>query len=154
MTLDLAVRRAFFGESRNIGDRGVLLEIAHTLDLDFAQFERDFASPAARTAVAAEGSVGRERYRVHGTPTMMLPDGRHLRAPLAIAKMRNRRVVSVPPLTCVGDDCLEGTRALFESAIEEHRSRDTREVDRYNTADSFPASDPPSWSPLRVGAPQ
>ncbi|HXF23066.1 MAG TPA: DsbA family protein, partial [Gemmatimonadaceae bacterium] len=144
---------AFFGESRNIGDRSVLLELARAADLDFARFERDFASPAARAAVAEEGRIGREQYRVRGTPTMMLQDGTRLRTPLAMARVRNRRIVSVPPLTCVGDSCTDSTRALFDSALEQRRLQDMREIFRDSTIDSFPASDAPSWSPLRIGAP-
>ncbi len=153
MELDLAVRRAFFGESRNIGDRSVLLEIARSTDLDFARFERDFASPAARAAIEEEGRIGREQYHVRGTPTMMLADGTRMRTPIAMAKIRNRRIVSVPPLTCVGESCVDSTRALFDSAIEQRRARDNREIFRDSTVDSFPASDPPSWSPLRIGSP-
>ena len=153
MNLDIAVRRAFFGESRNIGDRGVLLEIARGQDLDFARFERDFASPVARAAVAEEGRVGREQYHVRGTPTMMLPDGSRLRAPLSMAKIRNRRIVSIPQLPCIGDRCIDATRVLFDEAIELRRVSDQRDVFGDSTVDSFPASDPPSWTPLRIGAP-
>ncbi len=60
MNLDLAIRREFFGESRNIGDSDVLLELARTTDVDFARFERDFASSAARAAVVDEARIGRD----------------------------------------------------------------------------------------------
>jgi predicted DsbA family dithiol-disulfide isomerase len=153
MNLDLAVRRAFFGESRNIGDRSVLLDIARATGLDFKQFERDFASPAAHAAVVEEGRIGREQYRVRGTPTMMLSDGTRLHTPLTIARIRNRRIVSVPPLTYIGDARIDATRALFEEAIEQRSASDNRDVFRDSTIDSFPASDAPSWSPLRIGAP-
>jgi predicted DsbA family dithiol-disulfide isomerase len=153
MELDLAVRRAFFGESRNIGDRNVLLELARSADLDFTRFERDFASPAARAAVEEEGRIGREQYHVRGTPTMMLADGTRMRTPIAMAKIRNRRIVSVPPLTYVGEARLDATRALFDEAIERRYSSESRELFRDSTIDSFPASDAPSWSPLRIGAP-
>lgn len=153
MELDLAVRRAFFGQSRDIGDRSVLLEIARSTDLDFTRFERDFASPAARAAVEEEGRIGREQYRVRGTPTMMLADGTRMRTPLAMAKIRNRRIVSVPPLAYVGEARIDATRALFDEAIERHRSSAGRDVLRDSTVDSFPASDPPSSSPLRIGSP-
>ncbi len=113
MNLDLAIRRAFFGESRNIGDSDVLLELARTTDVDFARFERDFASAAARAAVVDEARIGREQYRVRGTPTMMLANGSRLRTPISMAKIRNRRIVSVSPLPCVGDGCIEHSR-LFD----------------------------------------
>lgn len=153
LDLDIAIRRAFFGESRNIGDRSVLLELARNSDLDFARFERDFASPAARAAVEEEARIGREQYQVRGTPTMMLEDGSRVRAPLSMAKIRSRRIISIPPLTCIGDGCTDATRALFNDAIELRRVRDHREVSGESTVDSFPASDPPSWSPLKIGAP-
>lgn len=115
--MDLKVRRAFFGESRNIGSRDVMLEIAHGSDMDFVRFERDFASPAARPAVTEEGQMGRERYKVRGTPTLMLGNGTRLHTPIAMPKIRNRRIVSMPPLTCFGDGCQPETRALFEAAL-------------------------------------
>lgn len=149
--LDLAIRRAFFGESRNIGDRNVLLDIARALDLDFQRFEADFASPAARTAVEEEGRIGREQYHVRGTPTMMLSDGTRLITPVAMAKIRNRKIVSVPPLTQVGNARLDATRALFEAAIERQGAIDTPDAFSDSTIDSFPASDVPSWSPLHIG---
>ncbi|MGH2345454.1 MAG: DsbA family oxidoreductase, partial [Chloroflexota bacterium] len=75
---DLRVRRAFFGESRDIGTRDVLLEIAGEAGLDLPSFTRAFDSGAAREPVLAEGRLGRERYTVRGTPTLMLPDGTKL----------------------------------------------------------------------------
>ena len=171
--MDLRVRHAFFGESRNIGNRDVLLEIAHGSDLDFAQFERDFASPAARAAVTEEGQLGRERYKVRGTPTLMLGNGTRLHTPIAMPKIRNRRIVSMPPLTCFGDACQADTRALFEAALAQgdsshesnnagaggtsgdtgHREQRGADTVEPSTLDSFPASDAPSWTPLRLGSP-
>ncbi|HEY5088184.1 MAG TPA: DsbA family protein [Gemmatimonadaceae bacterium] len=152
--LDLKIRRAFFGESRNIGRRNVLLEIARDIELDFTRFERDFASPSARAAVRGEAALGREQYHVRGTPTLMLSDGTRLRTPIAMAKIRNRRIVSVPPLTCFGDACVDATRALFEAALTQKRNTEqAADLLADSTIDSFPASDAPSWSPLRVGSP-
>lgn len=152
--MDIRVRRAFFGESRNIGSRDVLLEIARDTELDFPRFERDFANPAARAAVIEEGTLGREHYRVRGTPTLMLDDGTRLRAPISMPKIRNRKIVSMSPLTCVGAGCVDETRALFEAAIAQHaRTSHEREMALDSTVDSFPASDSPSWTPLRVGSP-
>lgn len=154
MDLDLRIRRAFFAESRNIGKPDVLLEIAHDVELDFVRFERDFASPAARVAVTEESTLGRERYRVRGTPTLMLADGTRLRTPIAMPKVRNRRIVSMSPLTCFGEGCVDETRALFDAALAQARSsgNDAAEASD-STLDSFPASDAPPWSPLRVGGP-
>jgi predicted DsbA family dithiol-disulfide isomerase len=194
MEMDLRVRRAFFGESRNIGRRDVLLEIAREMEhgtengaaLDFSRFERDFASPAARAAVIEEGALGRERYHVRGTPTLMLADGTRVRPPIAMPRIRNRRIVSMPPLTCFGDGCKDATRALFDAALAQAQDQaqapggtsagsavdapvetpaekrvDTaagdagrgRDIVQESSMDSFPASDTPSWTPLRLGSP-
>jgi predicted DsbA family dithiol-disulfide isomerase len=169
MDLDLRVRRAFFGESRNIGSRDVLLEIARDPELDFARFERDFASPAARAAVTEESTLAREQYHVRGTPTLMLSDGTRVRPPIAMPKIRNRRIVSMPPLTCFGDGCMDATRALFDAAIAQTQAeaeaqaeadaqakqRASRGIDLVSESsmDSFPASDTPSWTPTRLGSP-
>jgi predicted DsbA family dithiol-disulfide isomerase len=117
-TYDLRVRRAFFGEGRNIGRRDTLLEIAEEASLDGKRFERDFASGEARPAVMEEARLGRERYRVRGTPTLMLADGTKLRHPIAYPRMEERKVVSVAPLPCFGTGCLDMTRALVERTLE------------------------------------
>jgi predicted DsbA family dithiol-disulfide isomerase len=114
---DLWVRRAFFAEGRNIGRREVLLDIAREAGLDVPLFTRTFDSGAARAAVLEESRLGRERYGVRGTPTLMLGDGTRLRAPIAFARMRERKVVGVQALPCCGEACLEATRALFEQAL-------------------------------------
>jgi len=113
---DLRVRRAFFGESRDIGTRDVLLEIAGEAGLDLARFTRDFDSGAAREPILAEGRLGRERYAVRGTPTLMLANGTKLRHPIAEPRMRRRKVVGVTALPCHGAGCLDATRDLFEQA--------------------------------------
>ncbi|MEW6636533.1 MAG: dithiol-disulfide isomerase, partial [Actinomycetota bacterium] len=65
----------------------------------------------------AEGRAGRERYRVRGTPTVMLSDGMKLRHPIAFPKLRERRVVGIDEPPCCGAGCLEATRKLFEEAL-------------------------------------
>ena len=107
---DLRVRRAFFAESRNIGRREVLLEIAEEAGLDMRRFERDFSGEEARRAVLEECRIGRERHRVRGTAIVMLPDGRKLRHPIAFPQMKGHKVVGVLPLPCCGEWCLEETR--------------------------------------------
>jgi predicted DsbA family dithiol-disulfide isomerase len=119
---DLRVRGAFFGEGRNIGRREVLREIAEEAGLDGTRFERDFASGEARSAVIEEAKLGRERYRVRGTPTLMLADGTKLRHPIAYPRMEDRTIVAVPELPCCGEACLDATRALIEQAMNEVRS--------------------------------
>ena len=113
---DLRVRRAFFAQGRNIGRREVLLEVAEEAGLEMRRFERDLSGEEARKAVLEECREGRERYRVRGTPTVMLPDGRKLRHPIAFPQMEDHKVVGVRPLPCCGEGCLEETRKLFEEA--------------------------------------
>jgi predicted DsbA family dithiol-disulfide isomerase len=114
---DLRVRRAFFAESRNIGKREVLVELAREVGLDVDRLLRELDSGRPREAVLAEARQGQERYRVRGTPTLMLADGSRLRAPIAYARMREERVVGVMPLPCHGEECLQATRELFERAL-------------------------------------
>lgn len=116
--LDLRIRRAFFAQGRNIGQREVLLEIAREAGLDMPRFTDLFESEQARAAVLQEFQLGRERYRVRGTPTIMLSDGTRLRHPIAFPVMRERRVVGVGTLPCCGESCLEATRQLFEQALQ------------------------------------
>ncbi len=113
---DLRVRQAFFAQSRNIGRREVLLEIAGEAGLDMARFRADFASGKARPAVLEEFQAGRDRYHVHGTPVLMLPDGPRLHLPIAFPVLEERRVVRVHPLPCCGDGCLDAVRALLDQA--------------------------------------
>ena len=117
---DLRVRRAFFAQSRNIGRPEVLLELAGEAGLNLPAFTRALESGAARAAVLEEARLGRERYGVRGTPTMMLEDGTKLRHPIAFPKMRQRTVVGVMPLPCCGAGCLDATRELFEQALHRH----------------------------------
>ncbi len=115
---DLRIRRAFFAESRNIGRREVLLEIAQEAGLDIPRFTQMMDGEEARKAVLAEGRLGKERYGVRGTPTVMLPNGARLRHPLAYPKMENDQIVKVGVLPCCGEACLDATRALFEKALQ------------------------------------
>ena len=114
---DLRVRRAFFAESRNIGKREVLLDLAREVGLDLDSLTRELDSGRPREAVLAEARAGQERYRVRGTPTLMLADGTKLRSPIAFPQMREHRVTGVMPLPCRGEECLQATRELFERAL-------------------------------------
>lgn len=116
---DLRVRHAFFAECRNIGRREVLFDLARDAGLHLDDFRRAFDSGAARAAVLEEHRVGREQYRVRGTPTLMLRDGTRLRHPIAFPIVREHRIVGVTPLPCCGEGCLETTRALFEKALRQ-----------------------------------
>ena len=114
---DLRVRRAFFAESRNIGRRDVLLELAREVGLDLASLTRELDSGRPRQAVLAEAQAGQEQYRVRGTPTLMLADGTKLRSPIAFPQMREHRITGVMPLPCHADECLQATRDVFERAL-------------------------------------
>jgi predicted DsbA family dithiol-disulfide isomerase len=115
---DLRVRRAFFAEGRNIGRPQVLLEIAEEAGLDARHFERAFNSGEAREAVLRECRSGKERYRVRGTPTVMLSDGTKLKHPISFPTIKERKVVGVKALPCCGEGCLHATRNLFEEALQ------------------------------------
>ena len=114
---DLRVRRAFFAESRNIGRREVLLEIADEAGLDVPLIARMLGTGEARAAVLEEARLGAERYGVRGTPTIMLADGARLRHPIAFPLIRSRKVAGVAALPCCGEGCLDATRGLFEQAL-------------------------------------
>jgi predicted DsbA family dithiol-disulfide isomerase len=117
MDYDLRVRRAFFGEGRNIGRPDVLLDIAREAALDMPRFQRDVASPEVRAAVLEESRIGREEFHVRGTPTLTLADGTHLDLPITFPRIRAHHIVGMPPLECVGEACSDAMRALFERAL-------------------------------------
>jgi predicted DsbA family dithiol-disulfide isomerase len=71
---DLAVREAFFSESRTICMRHVLLELAGQAGLDASQFQQDFDSGTHRRTVLEELVEARE-LGVRGSPALVLPDG-------------------------------------------------------------------------------
>lgn len=118
---DLRIRRAFFAEGRNIGRREVMLELAAEAGVEMAQFTRLFNGGEARAAVLAEGRLGKERYGVRGTPTLMTADGSKLRHPIAYARIDEGKVLSVGRLPCCGEGCYDATRALFEEALQQAR---------------------------------
>ena len=118
LAYDLRVRQAFFKESQNIGRWDVLHEIAAEVGLDRERFARDVAGGQARAAVVEEAQLGREQFRVRGTPTLMLSNGTKLRPPMAYPHMEDRKIVSVPPLPCRGEECLEATRAAIDQALQ------------------------------------
>jgi len=115
---DLRLRRAFFYEGRNIGRQDVVLELAREAGLDIDHFTRMLNSGAARAAVLEEGRLGKEVFKVHGTPTVMLSDGKKLRHPMAYPYIENGKILSVSKLPCCGEGCYEATRALFEQALK------------------------------------
>lgn len=118
----LRIRRAFFAEGRNIGKREVMLDIVREANLDMDHFTRFFNNGETRAAVLEEGKLGKEKFGVHGTPTIMLSDGTKFRHPMAYPKIQDDKIVSVGRLPCCGESCYEATRELFEKALA-HKSK-------------------------------
>ncbi len=118
LDFDLRVRRAFFAEGRNIGKRETMLDLAREVHLDLSGLVRLLDSDESRAAVLADGKLGRERFGVRGTPTVMLGDGTRLRLPIAFPHLRARKIVSVDRLPCHSEGCLNATRSLFEQALK------------------------------------
>ncbi len=116
--LDMRVRRAFFAESQNIGKEEVLLELVRDVGGDPAHVARAFSDPVVRAAVEEEFQLGRTRYGVRGTPTLMLEDGTRLHMPMATPRIVNERIMGVHKQTCLGEECLQATRGLFEQALQ------------------------------------
>lgn len=116
---DLRIRQAFFAEGRDIGSREVMLALAREAGLDMDHFTHLFNSARPRNAVMAEGRLGKEQYRVRGTPTVMTSDGTKLRHPLAYVNIQDGKVLGVEALPCCGEGCYQQTRLLFERALQQ-----------------------------------
>lgn len=114
---DLRIRRAFFAEGRNIGKREVMLDLASEANLDMDHFTCLFNSDEPRAAVLEEGKLGKEKFGVRGTPTIMLSDGTKLRHKMAYPNIKDGKILSVGKLPCCGEDCYEAIRELFEKAL-------------------------------------
>jgi predicted DsbA family dithiol-disulfide isomerase len=121
---DLRVRRAFFNESRNIGRREVMADLAREAGLDMSAFERDFGDPAIRQGVLADARYGHDQLGVRGTPTLMSSDGTVLEFPLAEPHFEDGRVAAIRPLPCYGESCLEATRTLVSQALAQRVNAD------------------------------
>ncbi len=115
--LDLRIRWAFFAESTNIGRRELYADLAREAGLEIGPFMKLFQGDRPRLAVREDGRVGKERYGVRGTPTLMDGNGKRLRHPIAFPSLRHEKIVSVQPLPCSGEACYDATRALFEQAL-------------------------------------
>ena len=124
---DLRIRRAFFAEGRNIGQREVMLDLAREAGLDMEQFSRYFNQGEARSAVLDEGRLGKQLFKVRGTPTIMLGDGTKLRHPMAYPNIQDGKILSVGRLPCSGDGCYQLTRELFEKALKHEPAQSTPE---------------------------
>jgi predicted DsbA family dithiol-disulfide isomerase len=73
-SFDLAIRRALFLHSRNVGLQSELLAVATTEGLDAGALAGALSSGRFRSAVDADIREGRE-LPVEGSPTVVLPDG-------------------------------------------------------------------------------
>lgn len=119
--LDWRIRAAFFGESRCVSMRHVLLELAEEAGLDPEQFSSDFDSGFAKSRVIAEARRGWETLRVDGSPTFVLPDGTQVSNPglpeVDLDEEHGYRPRAVRPAPCAGDACLDVYRALLDRAL-------------------------------------
>lgn len=123
---DLRIRKAFFVEGRNIGKREVMLDLAREANLDMDHFTRLFNSDEPRAAVLEEGKLGKEKFGVSGTPTVMLSDGTKLRHKMSYPNIKNGKIISVGKLPCCGEGCYEATRDLFEIALGHEPQKSAR----------------------------
>ena len=76
--LDKAVREVrlgFFRDNRDVGDLRVLLSIAESLSLPLATVEEHMKSGHAFAALCRDAEM-RDHYRVEGSPTLVLNEGR------------------------------------------------------------------------------
>lgn len=79
--LDSALRRAFFGESRNVSMRHEILDVAATVPgLDVGALSRVLDDGRARSVLSADRSVA-ESDDVAGSPHLFLPGGEHVHNP-------------------------------------------------------------------------
>lgn len=79
--LDRALRRGFFGESRNVSMRHEILEVAETVEgLDVRALAAALDDGRARSALAADRAVA-ESDDVDGSPHVFLPNGEDVHNP-------------------------------------------------------------------------
>ena len=103
--LDWRIREAFFGRSRCVSMRHVLLDLAKGVPgLDSARFAEDFDSGACKRLVLEEAREGWETLDLQVSPTFVLPDGTRHANPVALHVVlgepggsRPRRVEKVEP---------------------------------------------------------
>jgi len=74
--MDLRLMEAYFGEGRDISDRGVLLELATESGLDVDKFQESFDSGALQPAVLAEDREAHERWGITAIPTVVFNNRR------------------------------------------------------------------------------
>ena len=118
--LDWAIRVAFFAQSRCISLRHVLLELAQQVGLDMELMAFDFDRGVTKYQVLQEAQEGWERLRVEGSPTFVLPSGKHISdvglPEITVDAHHPDRVIAVKPAACQGQACLEIFRQMFAEA--------------------------------------
>lgn len=98
--LDWRLREAFFGHSRCISMRHVILDVAKSVPgLDPARLAEDFDSGIKKRLVLDEAREGWEKLDLEVSPTFVLPSGKKVANPAAphvsLDEERNLRVASV-----------------------------------------------------------
>lgn len=125
--LDWAIRVAFFAESRCISLRHVLLDLAQQVGLDGKRFADDFDRGVTKYQVLQEAQEGWERLHVEGSPTFVLPSGKHISnvglPEIIVDAHHPDRVMAVTPSTCQGQACLEIFRLMFAEAQQSESTR-------------------------------
>lgn len=114
--LDRALRVAFFGESRCISMRHVILDVARRAlgsDADVEALREAFDSGAARAAVLDQCETARTSEKVKGSPHLFLPDGTDVANPGVTVHWQGEHGVGFP---VVDEDDPDVYKTMLESA--------------------------------------
>jgi predicted DsbA family dithiol-disulfide isomerase len=118
--LDWALRVAFFGESRCISLRHVLLEIARQVGLDMPRWTSDFDRGVSKYQVLQEAQEGWERLKVAGSPTFVLPSGKQISEmglpEVTLDPVHPERALEVKPASRSRKASLDLFRQMFAEA--------------------------------------
>jgi predicted DsbA family dithiol-disulfide isomerase len=118
--LDWTIRAAFFGQSRCISMRHVLVDLVAEAGLDLGRFAEDFDGGVAKRQVLEEARDGRERLKVPGSPTLVLPSGKQIAAPglpdVQLDEAQHYRLTAIRPAPCSGPACLDLLRRILAEA--------------------------------------
>ncbi|WP_447041738.1 DsbA family oxidoreductase [Streptomyces sp. DSM 118878] len=97
--LDLALRKAFWAESRSIGARAVVLDVAEeTPGVDAARIAEGLDDGRARQAITRDFACARE-HQVQCSPHLYLPDGSDCANPGVTARWHGRYGTGFPVVT-------------------------------------------------------
>lgn len=97
--LDIGLRRAFWGESRCVSLRHVILEVASACDdLDLGALAADIDSGTARGAIFAQWEVAKTDA-VSGSPHLFLHDGTNMENPGLEVDWREEQGAWIPTVT-------------------------------------------------------